>query len=237
MGGVAGFFTDPERWTGSGGIPARLLEHVTYSVVATLIAMALALPIALWVGHTGRGEQLLLNVANQGRAIPSFGLILAAFVVFGLGTTPVYVALVALAIPPIVANAVVGIRSVDPDVRDAAEGMGMTGAEVLRRVELPLAVPLVMAGLRTSAVQVVATATLAAFVGLGGLGRYIVDGVAAGIRNPGPRAQVIAGALLVALLSVLTELAFGLVERVAVPRGLRRPRGLAPGAAARAGGA
>jgi len=220
------FLSDGERWQGNQGIPNLILEHLGYSLVATVIAGVLALPLALWAGHTGRGDTLLINVANVGRAIPTFGLILTAFVIFGLGVTPVYIALVALAIPPIVANAAVGVRQVDRDIREAAEGMGMTGWQVLRGVELPIAMPLIMTGLRTSAVQVVATATLAAFVGLGGLGRPIINGLAQGVlTNDNARSQVIVGAVLVALLAVLTEVAFGAVERVVVPAGLRSQRG------------
>lgn len=222
------FLSDGKRWQGDQGIPNLILEHLGYSLVATLIAGVLALPLALWVGHTGRGDTLLINVANVGRAIPTFGLILTAFVIFGLGVTPVYIALVALAIPPIVANTAVGVREVDRDIREAAEGMGMTGWQVLSRVELPIALPLVMTGLRTSAVQVVATATLAAFVGLGGLGRPIINGLAQGVlTNDNARSQVIIGAVLVALLAILTEVAFGALERVVVPAGLRPERGAA----------
>lgn len=217
------WLAQPERWSGSSSIPVRLLEHLQYSVLALLIAAAVALPVALWVGHLGRGEALLVNLVNVGRAVPTFGLILLAVTIFGIGLTPALIALVALAVPPIVANAAVGIRQVDPDVRESAQGMGMTGWQVLRRVELPVALPLIMAGLRTSAVQVVATATLAAYPGLGGLGRFIIDGFAQGVlRNANARSQTIVGALLVALLAVLTELAFSRLERIVVPRGLQQ---------------
>lgn len=212
---------DAARWQGANGIPTRVWEHLGYSIGATLVAMAIALPLAFWIGHTGRGGLLAVNVANVGRAVPTFGLILAAFVIFGLNLTPVYIALVLMAIPPILTNGFVGIREVDPEVREAAEGMGMTGWQVLWRVEIPVALPLIMTGIRTSAVQVVATATLAAFVGLGGLGRYIIDGLAQGAQyNPTARAMVIVGSLLVAVLAVATELLLDRVERWVVPRPL-----------------
>jgi osmoprotectant transport system permease protein len=137
--------------------------------------------------------------------------------VFGIGGKPAYIALVALAVPPIVTNSYTGIRQVDPDVREAARGMGMTGASILRRVELPMAVPLIMAGVRTAGVQVVATATLAAVVAWGGLGRYIIDGLAQ--RD---MVQVFSGALIVAVVSMLTEIALGGVQRVLTPSGIRQ---------------
>ena len=209
---------DPARWQGPNGIPIRVWEHLGYSIGATLVAMAIALPVAFWIGHTGRGGLIAVNVANIGRAVPTFGLILAAFVIFGLNLIPVYIALVLMAIPPILTNGYVGIREVDPEVREAAEGMGMTGWQVLWRVEVPVALPLIMTGIRTSAVQVVATATLAAFVGLGGLGRFIIDGLAQGAQySPSARSMVIVGAALVAGLAVATELLMDRIERALRP--------------------
>lgn len=220
---LATWLSDPAHWTGANGIPARTIEHIGYSIGATLIAMLIALPLALWIGHTGKGGTLAINIANIGRAVPTFGLILGAFVVFGLNLVPVYIALVLLAIPPMLTNAYIGIREVDADIREAAEGMGMTGAQVLRRVEIPVGLPLIMTGIRTSAVQVVATATLAAFVGLGGLGRYLIDGLAQGVQfNPDARSMVIVGAFLVALLAVLTELLLDWLERIVVSSALQR---------------
>jgi osmoprotectant transport system permease protein len=215
---------DPARWEGPNGIPVRVAEHVGYSLGATLIAVAIALPLALWIGHTGRGGLVAVNVANVGRAVPTFGLILGAFVVFGLNLIPVYIALVAMAVPPMLTNAYVGIREVDADIKEAAAGMGMTGWQILWRVEVPVALPLIMSGVRTSAVQVVATATLAAYVGLGGLGRYLVDGLAQGVQtNPSARSMVIAGAIAVALLALLAEVGLGRLERLVVPRALTAP--------------
>jgi osmoprotectant transport system permease protein len=212
---VIAWLTDPAQWSGPDGIPVRTLQHLWYSVLATAIACAIALPIGVYIGHTGRGAVIAVNLTNLGRAIPSLGIIILAFTIFGFGIVPVLVTLFALAIPPIVTNSYIGVRSVDPDVRQAAEGMGMRGRQVLWRVELPIAMPLIMAGIRTSAVQVVATATLAAFVGLGGLGRYLIDGL-----SQRDIAEVVGGAILVAVLSLLTELALGRVQALVVSEGL-----------------
>jgi osmoprotectant transport system permease protein len=212
---VIAWLTDPAQWSGPDGIPVRTLQHLWYSVLATAIAAAVALPIGVYIGHTGRGATFAVNLTNLGRAIPSLGIIILMFTVFGFGIAPVLITLFALAIPPIVTNSYIGVRSVDPDVRQAAEGMGMRGRQVLWQVELPMAMPLIMAGIRTSAVQVVATATLAAFVGLGGLGRYLIDGLAQ--RD---LAEVVGGAILVAVLSLLTELALGRVQTMVVSKGL-----------------
>ena len=212
---VIAWLTDPAQWSGPDGIPVRTLQHLWYSVLATVIAAAIALPIGIYIGHTGRGAVFAVNLTNLGRAIPSLGIIILMFTVFGFGIAPVLITLFALAIPPIVTNSYIGVRSVDPDVRQAAEGMGMRGRQVLWQVELPIAMPLIMAGVRTSAVQVVATATLAAFVGLGGLGRYLIDGLAQ--RD---LAEVVGGAILVAVLSLLTELVLGRVQTMVVSKGL-----------------
>ena len=183
--------------------------------MGSAIAAAIALTVGIYIGHTGRGALTVINLANQGRAIPALGILFLAFFLFGFGVAPILAALIALAIPPIVTNSYVGMRSVDRDVREAAEGMGMRGRQVLWKVEIPVAMPLIMAGIRTSAVQVVATATLAAFVGLGGLGRYLIDGFA---QRDLP--QVLGGAVLVALLSLLTELVLGRVQTLVVSKGL-----------------
>jgi osmoprotectant transport system permease protein len=212
---VLAWLTDQAQWSGPDGIPVRTLQHLWYSLLATAIAAAIALPIGVYIGHTGRGATFAVNLTNLGRAIPSLGIIILMFTVFGFGVAPVLITLFALAIPPIVTNSYIGVRSVDPDVRQAAEGMGMRGRQVLWQVELPMAMPLIMAGIRTSAVQVVATATLAAFVGLGGLGRYLIDGLAQ--RD---LAEVVGGAILVAVLSLLTELVLGRVQTMVVSKGL-----------------
>ena len=217
LGDVVRWFTTASHWRGDAGAVHRLTEHVTMSAASVLVAAAVALPLGIWLGHTGRGGALAINVSNVGRAIPSFAILVIAAQVVGIGWRPAFVALVALAIPPMVTNSYVGMRGVDDDVREAARGMGMTGRESLWQVELPVALPLVMAGVRTAAVQVVATATIAALVAWGGLGRFIIDGIAQ--RD---FVQVFAGAVLVAALSIVTELALAGVQRLVVPKGLRQ---------------
>lgn len=205
------------------GVPTLLLQHLFYVVIPLLIAIAIALPIGLWVGHIRRGGTLAINLSNAGRAIPSLGLIIIAFLIFGLNFIPVYITLIAMAIPPILTNTYVGVREVDAEIRDAAAGMGLSGWEILRRVELPVALPVIMAGIRTSAVQVVATATLAAYTGLGGLGRPIFTGLATSVQfNPDARTVVIVAVVLVALFAVAVEQLLGQIERAVVPTGLQR---------------
>jgi osmoprotectant transport system permease protein len=213
---VLHWFADPAHWQGDAGIVHRLQEHVVMSLAATAVAALIALPVGLTLGHLGRGGGLAINISNIGRALPSFAILVLAVQAVGIGATPAFLALVALAIPPMVTNSFVGMRDVDAQLRDAARGLGMGDLRVLTRVELPNAVPVVMAGVRTAGVQVVATATLAALVGWGGLGRYIVDGLAQ--RD---FVQVFAGALLVAALSAVAELALALLQRGLTPPGLR----------------
>jgi osmoprotectant transport system permease protein len=208
LGRVLEWFTTSAHWHGSGGVPQRLLEHARLSGASVGLAILVALPIGLTLGHLRRGGMVAVNVANIGRAVPSFALLVLAQNLFGIGFRPAFVALVALAIPPIVTNTFIGVRDVDSDIREAARGMGMSGLQILRGVELPLAAPLVIAGIRTAAVNVVATATLAAIIAGGGLGRFIVDGLA---QRDTP--QAFAGALLVALMAVMTELLLGVVQR------------------------
>jgi osmoprotectant transport system permease protein len=203
---------------GNAGLLAqRVLEHVRLSVIALVIAMLVALPVALVLGHTGRGGFLAINAANVGRALPSLALIAIALPFLGLNDASTIFALVLLGVPPILTNTYVAVREVDRDIIEAARGMGMSGGEILRSVELPLAAPVMMSGIRTAAVQIVATATLAAVIAGGGLGRFIVDGFATR-NNP----SVVTGAVAVALLTILTELGLGAVERVVTPRGASR---------------
>jgi osmoprotectant transport system permease protein len=219
---VVDWFGDSANWWGERGVLHQLAEHVRMSGVAIVAACAIALPPAVWLGHRRRFGTLAVNVSNVGRAIPSFAILVLGTQAFGLLTYPVigsfttFLALVALAVPPLVTNGYVAVAEVSEDLRDAARGMGMSDAEVLRRVELPMAAPLLMAGVRTAAVQVVATATIAAFVGADGLGRFIIDG-----RAINDQAEIFAGALLVALLSLVTEGGLALVQSAVTPRGLR----------------
>ena len=226
-GEVIGWFTDPINWSGDDGIPIRVAEHLLLSGFPLIVALLIGLPLAAWVGHTGRFAGLAVNVSNIGRAIPSLAIMaLAAMLLnrllvdIGLrreaGEISTMVAMAALAIPPIVTNTYVGISEVERELIEAARGMGMTASQVLRRVEIPLALPVILAGVRTAAVQVVATATLGAVFGTGGLGRYIIDGIAQRKYE-----EVFAGALIVAAMSIGTEVAFAWFERRSISAGLQ----------------
>jgi osmoprotectant transport system permease protein len=221
LGSVATWLASPTHWVGSDGIPTRIGEHLLLSGLATLVAVLVALPVGVYFGHSGRGGFFAVNVANLGRALPSMALLALALPVafslkLGLGFWPTFLALVPLGIPPVLTNSFVAVREVDRDVVEAARGMGFREDQVLRRVELPIALPIILAGVRNAAVAIVATATLGALVAGGGLGRYIVDGLA---RQEYERLFV--GALLVALLAIATELVFGVAERVLVSAGVR----------------
>ncbi|MFE9247007.1 ABC transporter permease [Nocardiopsis sp. NPDC006938] len=210
------WFGDPAQWSGPAGIPARLGEHVYYSLLGLLIAAVIAVPIGLYTGHTGVGGFLTASLANFARALPTIGVLFLIVLAAGIGLVPVVAALVALAVPPILVNTHEGVRGVEPRLRDAALGMGMRGREVLFGLELPVALPLVLIGMRTAAVQVVATATIAAYVGVGGLGRYIVDGQARQDLT-----MMLGGSVLVVALAVVSTLLFAGLRRVLVAPGLR----------------
>lgn len=210
---VAAWLADPAHWSGRDGIPNRILEHVLISGAAVVTAAAAALPAGAILGHTGRGGFVAINIAAIGRAMPSLALLALALPIsfslgLGLGFWPTFIAMVPLALPPILTNTFVAIRSVDRDLVEAARGMGMREAQILLGIEVPVAVPLILAGMRTASVAVIATATLGALVAGGGVGRYIVDGLALQEYE-----RLFAGALLVALLAIGTELAFGLLQR------------------------
>lgn len=213
---VLQWFLNGAHWQGDGGIPHRTFEHLAMSGASVLVAALIALPIGIAIGHFGRGGILAINISNIGRAVPSFAVLVIAVELVGIGALPAFIALVALAIPPMVTNSYIGMREVDADVREAARGMGMRERAVLWRVELPIALPLIMAGIRTSAVNVVATATLAALVAWGGLGRFIVDGF--GLQD---YPMMFAGAIMVAILSLIVEFSLAGAQRLATPAGLR----------------
>ena len=218
VGHTVTWLTDAAHWQGPDGVPHRLAEHLAISGLAVAVACLVALPIGIALGHIGRGGSVAVNLSNASRAVPTFGLlILFAVTPIGFGNRAAVVALTLFAIPPLLTNTYVGVRDVDREVREAARGMGMTGLQLLRRVELPLALPLIAAGLRTAAVQVVATATLAAYVGGGGLGRFIADGF--GQADP---AMTTAGGVLVAVLALLVELSLGALQRRLTPGPRRR---------------
>ncbi|MER7989622.1 ABC transporter permease [Streptomyces noursei] len=208
------------NWAGEKGVWHRLGEHLWLSGICLVLSCLIALPVALWLGHIGKGGALAVNISNVGRAVPTFAvLVLLTLSPLGsYGDWPTVIALVLFAVPPLLTNVYLGIREADRDVVEAARGMGMSGPQLLRRVEIPLAYPLIMTGLRSAAVQVVATTTLAALAGGGGLGRIIT----AGFGNY-DTAQVVAGAVLVAALALVVEGVLVVVDRAFDPmRGRRR---------------
>ncbi|MFH8611585.1 ABC transporter permease [Streptomyces sp. NPDC018029] len=222
LGDAWAWLGDSAHWTGDDGIWHRLTQHLVLTVVCLLLSCLIALPIALVLGHLGKGGALAVNISNVGRAVPTFAvLVLLLLTPLGKwGDGPTVVALVLFAVPPLLTNAYVGMRGVDRSVVQAARGMGMTGRQMLWRVELPLALPLVLSGVRIAAVQLVATATIAALAGGGGLGRIITAGF-----NLASTPQVVAGAVLVAVFALLVEGVFEVAERLAP--GWTRGRGSA----------
>lgn len=241
---VLTWFGEASTWAGSNGIPTRVKEHLMLSGTALLFAAPIAIAVGLFIGHTRKAEFIGVTIANLGRAIPSFAILALIFPItlrlgLGLGFWPTVIALFFLAIPPILTNTYVGVQGVDQDTLEAARGMGMSGRQILTAIEIPLGARLIVSGLRTSAVQVVATATLGAVIASGGLGRYIIDGFAFGTfgtHGVEGRQMVVGGALLVAALALITEIGLGALERFMVPRGMTAPRpGIAPGAEPRTG--
>lgn len=227
LGQVLAWYTDPANWTGNNAIPLRLWQHLSLSVASLAAGLAIALPIGLYIGHTGRGARLAVAVSNIGRAVPSLGWLGIAYPIStglfqrgGIGFLPAFIGLVALAIPPIVTNTYAGLRDVDPELREAARGMGMRELQLLMRVEVPVALTVILAGVRVSAVAVIATAPLGALVGAGTLGSYILQGL-----ELSDEVRVFAAAIMVALLAILTELAFAWLQRRAVSPGLAPPDG------------
>jgi osmoprotectant transport system permease protein len=210
------WLTSSQQWHGGNGIPERLVQHLEYTGIALAIAAVIALPLGLAMGHARRGGFAVVTVANFGRALPTLGLLVLIFVLTSGSPASWLVPLAALAIPPILVNTYEGVLGVDHELTDAARGMGMTEWQVLRKVEVPVAVPLILLGLRIAAIQVVATATIAAYIGLGGLGRYIIDGLASNQYN-----VVAGGAALVVLLALAVQALFVLIRWLVVPAGLR----------------
>ncbi len=206
----------------------KTVEHLLLSGAAIAVSLALAIPLGVWLGHLHRGSFLAITVGNLGRALPSLAVIAFGLPLFGISFTNVLVALVVLAVPPMLTNAYTGVDAVDRDAVDAARGMGMSGWQVLTRIELPLALPLLFAGIRTSSVYVIATATIAAIAGGGGLGDIIVNQASYRIEG------VIGAALCVSLLALVVDGVLALAQRAATPAGLRRgnaalPPAVAPG--------
>ena len=211
------WLTSAQNWHGSDGIPERLAQHLEYTGIALAIAFIIAVPIGLAMGHYRRGGFAVVTVANFARALPTLGLLVLIFVLTSGSAASWLVPLAALAIPPMLVNTYEGVLGVDRELTDAARGMGMTEWQILRKVEIPVALPLILLGVRTSAIQVVATATIAAYIGLGGLGRYIIDGLARSEYD-----VVAGGAAVIVLLALAVQGLFMLLRIIIVPVGLRR---------------
>lgn len=230
---VVGYFTSGENWTGSTGIIARLGEHLFLSAVAVIAAALVALPLGFYIGHTGRMQLLGINLANIGRAIPSYAVMVMVFPItvalaptlgyeprFGFTFLPIFLAMTLLAIPPILVATFAGISEVDRDIVESSRGMGLTERQILARVELPLASPVIVGGFRVATLQVIATATLGAILSGGGFGRYIIDGLAR--RDEG---MLYGGVVLVAGLAIGTDLLLGWLQRRLTPRGVKAATG------------
>ena len=238
MDKVIAFFTDPANWQGTTGIPNRLLEHLIISGLSVALATLIAVPLGLYIGHTNRCAGLAINLANIGRAIPSFAMmviplpftlalapVLGYAPTFGLDFLPIFIAMTFLAIPPLLVSTYAGLRSVDRDLLEAGRGMGLRESQILRRLELPLASSIIVGGFRTATLQVIATATIGAILSGGGLGRFIFDGLSQGaVGVP----SIVAGAILVSVLAIGVDLFLAWVQRRLTPRALRRAR-LTPG--------
>ena len=212
---AAQFLTDPANWTGATGIPQRLLEHVGYSALTMAIALVIAVPLGLWVGHTGRGGGAVVGLAGALRSLPTLGLLTLFTLLMGLGLMPPILALVLLAVPPILSGTYSGIAAVSPSLVDAARAMGMTESQTLFRVEIPVALPVVLGGIRNAALQVLATVTIVAYINLGGLGRYLIDGLA--VRD---YSRMLASVVLVAVLALAADAVLALVQRLVTSPGL-----------------
>ena len=231
MDGVIDFFADPAHWTGTTGIPNRLLEHLTISALSILFATAIALPIGLYIGHTNRGSSLAINLANIGRAIPSFAMMVIPVPLtltlaetglyspqLGLVFLPPFIAMTFLAIPPLLVATYAGLRSVDRELIEAGRGMGLRERQILGRIEVPIASSIIIGGLRTATLQVIATATIAAILGGGGLGRLIFDGINQGVAG---EPSIYAGAILVTALAIGVDMLLSAVQTRLTPRALR----------------
>jgi osmoprotectant transport system permease protein len=235
MDGAIEFLTDPANWTGTSGIPNRLQEHLVISGLSVLVAALIAIPIGLYIGHTNRGAGLAINLANIGRAIPSFAMMVIPVPLtltlapiigyepnFGLVFLPPFIAMTFLAIPPLLVATYSGLRSVDRELVEAGRGMGLRERQIMARIEVPIASSIIVGGLRTSTLQVIATATIAAILGGGGLGRFIFDGLNQGLAG---RPSIYAGAILVTVLAVGVDMLLAWVQTRLTPVALRKPRG------------
>lgn len=211
------YLLDPTNWDPqtAGNIPALILAHLYYTALTLVIGALIAIPVGLYIGHTGKFSFIAINAGNAGRSLPTLGLIILLVTLIGFSLVPVIIALVILAIPPILTSTYAGLRAINPAAIDAAKGMGMRPLQILFKAEIPIALPLILSGLRSATLQVVSTATVASYVGLSGLGRLLVDGLALNQYD-----RVIAGAVVVALLAILLDLVASGVQRLAVSPGV-----------------
>ncbi|MDM4761792.1 ABC transporter permease [Galbitalea sp. SE-J8] len=216
--GAIAFILDGANWGGENSIGSRLVDHLVYTGISVGIAVLIAVPVGLLIGHTGRGRTIIVAITGSVRAIPTLGLLLFVVLFTGLGLWPLVLVLVVLAIPPLLAGAYSGLDAIDRQTIDAARAIGMTEWQILTRVEIPLGIGLIVGGLRSAALQVVATATVAGYVGLTGLGRFLIEGLALHRYE-----LAIVGAILVAALAIVVDLVLVGVQRLVVPRGV--PRG------------
>ena len=210
------FLIDPMNWTGAAGIPQRMLEHLGYTALTMAIALIIAVPLGLWVGHTGRGSGVVVGITGALRSLPTLGLLTLFTLLMGLGLMPPILALVLLAIPPILSGTYSGIASVNPALVDGARAMGMTERQTITRVEIPVALPVILGGIRNAALQVLATVTIVAYINLGGLGRYLIDGLA--VRD---YSRMLASVVLVAVLALAADAILALIQRLVTSPGLR----------------
>jgi osmoprotectant transport system permease protein len=212
---VARWFSEPAQWTGPGSIPARLAEHLGYTALTLVIATVVALPIGMYVGHTGKGRIAVVSVSSALRALPTLGVLTLFVILMGLGLMPPIWALVILTIPPLLAGAYSGIAAVDRTLVDAARALGMTEWQVLAKVELPNALPVLLGGVRAAVLQVIATVAVVAYIDLGGLGRFLIDGLA--VSDP---VRMFGGAILIALLALAVDGILAVVQKFVVSPGL-----------------
>lgn len=212
------WLSDPANWQGSMGIPARLFEHLGYSAIVLVISLAIALPVGLFVGHTGRGRVVIVSLSAVLRALPTLGImtLFALMATSTLSLQPAVWALVLLAMPPLLTASYAGIAAVDPALTDSARSMGMTEWQVLWKVEVPNALKVMLGGLRSAVLQLIATVSVVAIIGLGGLGRYIIDGLA--VQDYG---QVLGGAVVIAVLAMVVDGILAVLQRLAISPGLR----------------
>lgn len=211
------FIVDPENLMGPKGILPRLVEHLMYTGLGLAVALVVGLPLGLLIGHTGKGKNLVVALSSAFRAIPTFGLLLFIILFTGLGLWPLVAVLAILAVPPVLAGTYSGLDAVNRETIDAARGIGMTEWQILRKVEIPLALPLIIGGVRSATLQIIATATIAGYVGLAGLGRFLIEGIAYHDYT-----LAFAGAILVAGLALAADGVLALVQKLVVPHGVSR---------------